>query len=105
MRVQHGIQAPRLILIAINPVLDLLRRIAREVVALALHGPHAGVLEEEPVVDLVGLAGAAGVRDLVLGVVLLDEVLLDGAGFEEVDGLPVAEGVGQCWDAAVGVDG
>ena len=38
------------------------------------------------------------------GVVLLDEVLHDGAGFEEVALLGVGEGVRQGGDAAVGVD-
>ncbi len=41
--------------------------------------------EEKPVIDFIALAGALGVGDLVLGVVLLDEVLKDGAGLEEAD--------------------
>lgn len=38
-------------------------------------------------------------------VVLLDQVLLDAPGLEEVDGLAVREGVRQGGDTAVGVDG
>jgi hypothetical protein len=42
----------------------------------------------------------------VVGVVARDEILEDGAGFEEVDGLAIREGiVSKCGDAAVGVDG
>lgn len=72
-------------------------------VSLPLHGPHARVLEEEPVVDFVGFAGSAWVRDLVVLVVLLGEVLEDAAGFEEADLSAVCEGVGYGGDAAVGV--
>lgn len=70
----------------------MLRRIAGEVVRLALHRPHARVLIEQPVVDCVVLRGPLRVGDLVVLVVLLDEVLQDAAGFEEVDGVAV-EGV------------
>lgn len=38
------------------------------------------------------------------GVILLDEVLEDAAGFEEADFLAVWEGVCYSGDAAVGVD-
>lgn len=58
-------------------------------VRLALHGPHAGVHEVEPVVGLVVLAGTLRVGDFVGGVVLLDEVLQDAAGLEEADFLAV----------------
>lgn len=75
-------------------------------VRLALHGTDARVQEEEPVVDFIGLARAGRVADFVVeAVVLLDEVLHDGAGFEEADGAAVGEGVGEGGYAAVGVDG
>lgn len=67
----------------------MLRRIAREMICLALHRSHAGILVEQPVVDCVGLGCALRVGDLVVLVVLLDEVLQNTAGFEEVDGLVV----------------
>jgi hypothetical protein len=50
------------------------------------------------------LPRSLGIADLVLGIILLCEVLHDAAGFEEVDRLAIAEGVGQGRDAAVGVD-
>lgn len=71
----------------------MLWRIAREMICLALHRPHAGVLVKQPVINCVGLGCTLRVGDLVVFVVLLDEVLQDAAGFEEVDGL-VVEGVG-----------
>ena len=49
MLVQHAVQAPRLVLVPRDPVRDLLRGVAGEVVGLALHGAYAGVHEEEPV--------------------------------------------------------
>lgn len=92
--VQDAVEAARLVLVSLHAVVDSLRGVAVEVVGLALHGAHAGVEKEEPVVDFVGLAGAFGVGDVVVRVVLLDEVLHDGAGFEEADGAAVGEGVG-----------
>lgn len=41
----------------------------------------------------------------MLGIVSLDEIGHDATGFEEVDLLPIGEGVGQCWDATIWVDG
>ncbi len=102
---QHRVQPPRLVLIPLDAVFDFLRRVAEEVVCLALHGADAAVQEEEPVVHFVGLARVGRVGDFVVGVVPLDEVLEDAAGFEEPDWLAVGEGVGQGGDAAVGVDG
>jgi hypothetical protein len=71
---------------------------------LSLHGTHACILEEEPVVGLVVFAGALGIRDLVLGVITLGQVLKDTARLEQTDCLSVSEGIGQCGDATVGVD-
>ena len=106
MPIEHAVQPPRFVLVAGDAVGDLLGGVSVEVVRLPLHGADAGVEEEEPVVHLVGLARAGGVADLVGGaVVLFDEVLHDGAGFEEPDRGAVGEGVGQGGDAAVGVDG
>ena len=99
MLIQHPIQPPRLILVPINPILDLLRRIAREMVRLALHRSHTGVHKEEPVGDFDRLPGAFGVAELVLFVVAGDEVLHYAAGFEEADELAVCEGVGECWNS------
>ncbi len=106
MRVEHAVQAARFVLVARDAVGDFLGGVAEEVVRLALHGADARVEEEEPVVDFVGLARAGRVADFVVdAVVLLDEVLHDGAGFEEADRAAVGEGVGEGGDAAVGVDG
>ena len=43
--------------------------------------------------------------DLIVGVVSVDEILHDAAAFEDADLFAVGMGVGQGWDAAVGVDG
>lgn len=67
----------RLVDIPVHTALDPLRCIAREMVRLALHRPHTGVLVEEPVAECVVLGRAPGIGDFVVGVVLLDEVLQD----------------------------
>lgn len=72
---------------------------------LALHGPQAGVLEEQPVVHFVVLARPRRIGNLVLGVIPRDEVLHDGTGFKQADALAVGKGVGQGGNAAIGVDG
>lgn len=106
MLVEDAVQAARFVLVPRDAVFDLLGRVAEEVVRLPLHGADAGVQEEEPVVDFVALARAGRVADFVTdAVVLLDEVLHDGARFEEADRLTVGKGVGEGGDAAVGVDG
>jgi len=104
MLVQHTVQTPRLIDITIDAVLDLLRCVPHKMVGLALHRPQTTVLEEQPVVDLVVLAATLGVADLVVLVVLLGQVLQHTAALEYPNLLPVAEGVGHCWDATVRVD-
>lgn len=48
---------------------------------------------------------AAGIADFVAGVVSVHKVLHDAAAFEDADLLSVGMGIGDCWDAAVGVDG
>ena len=78
MLVEHAVQAAGFVLVPGDAVLDLLGRVAEEVVRLPLHGTYAGVEEEEPVVDFVALARAGRVGDFVVdAVVLLDEVLHD----------------------------
>lgn len=72
---------------------------------LTLHRSYAGVLKEEPVVHLIPLAGALGIRDLVLGIVALNEVLHDASRLEQVDGLTISELVGQCRNTTIRVDG
>ena len=72
---------------------------------LPLHRPHTSVLEKDPRVHFIELAGAPRVGEFVRGVILVDEVLQDGAGFEKVDGGTVGEGVCDSRDASVGVDG
>lgn len=97
-------QPSSLIHVPLHPILDLLRRIAHEMVRLALHRPDSGVLKEEPVVSLVVFLRAADVADLVVFVVLVDQVLSDTAGLEHGDGPAAVEGVGNGGDAAIGVD-
>lgn len=74
-------------------------------VGLALHGSDAGVKEEQPIVDFVALAGALGIADEVLGVVLLDEVLHYAPRLEQSDYLAIVKCIGQSGDASVRVDG
>lgn len=40
----------------------------------------------------------------MLGVILLDQVLHDGAGLEKADGLTIGEGVRQRWDPSIRID-
>ena len=82
MLIEDAVQTARLVHVSIHAVLDALGGVAGEMVRLALHGTDACVLEEEPVVRLVVLAGALGIGDLVVWVVLLGQVLQDAAGFE-----------------------
>ena len=106
MLVEHAVQAPGLVLVPGDAVRDLLGCVAEEVVRLTLHGPDAGVLEEEPIVYFIALARAGWVADFVVdAVVLLNEILQDRAGFEEADHLAIGKGVGEGGDTAVGVDG
>lgn len=102
--VQDAVEASRLVDVAIDAVLDALGRVAVEVVRLALHGAHARVLEEQPVDHLVVLARAGRVRDLVVLVVLVDQVLQDASRLEDADLLAVCERVRNRGDASVGVD-
>jgi hypothetical protein len=105
MILQHPIQPPCLVGISLHAILDALWGIAHKVVGLALHGTQSSVLKEDPVVYLVVLACACRVGDLVLGlVILLDEVLEDTTGLEDADGLTIAEGVCDGRNAAIGVD-
>ena len=63
MLVKHAVQPPRFILVAIDPVLYLLRRIASEMVCLSLHGSNARIQEEEPGCHLRGaVSGASNFR-------------------------------------------
>lgn len=71
---------------------------------LTLHGTHTGILEVQPVVRLIPLTATFGIRDLVLRIVALNQVLHDASRLEQVDGLSVSELVSQCRDAAIGID-
>jgi hypothetical protein len=104
MLIKNAVQATGLIDVAIHTILDALGRVSHKVISLSLHGTHACILEEEPVVGLVVFAGALGIRDLVLGVITLGQVLKDTARLEQTDCLSVSEGIGQCGDATVGID-
>lgn len=104
--VQHAVQPPGLVDVPLHAVLDLLGRVAHEVVRLALHRPQPRVLEERPVHHLVVLARAPRETDLVLLlVVLVDQVLENAPGLEQPDLLPVGgERVGQGRNAPVRID-
>lgn len=105
MAVEDAVEPAGLVLVAADPVGDFFGGIAEEVAGLPLHGADASVLEEDPRVHFIVFAGPAGVRQFVGRVVAVDEVLQDGAGFEEVDGGAVGEGVCDGRDPPIGVDG
>jgi hypothetical protein len=71
---------------------------------LTLHRSNSCILEKQPIVHFVPFPGPLGEADLVLCVVAIDQVLHDASRFEEVDCLPIGEGVSHRWDAAIGVD-
>ena len=104
LRIHNPVQSPRLVLVSVDSILDLLGRVPRKVVSLPLHGAQTAHLPEEPALGLVVLLAALRVRDLVVFIVALDKVLHDGARLEQRDGRAVLELVGQSRDAAVGVD-
>ena len=101
MLVEDAIKATGLILIPFDSIFDLFGSVAEKVVCLALavhrrsaentddygfrtldtdlHRPNTSVQEKEPVVDLVRLSGAFRIADKMVRIVLLDEVLHDGA--------------------------
>jgi hypothetical protein len=78
--------------------------VAHEMVRLALHGSDAGVLEVQPADCLVVFAGAPGIGDFVVLVVLLGQIGEDAAGLKEPDLLAVGEGISQGRDTAIGID-
>lgn len=92
--VEHAVETACLVDVPVHTVLDVLGGVADEVVRLALHGSDAGILEVQPADGLVVLAGAPGVGDLVVLVVLLGQIGEDAAGLEEPDLLAVGECIG-----------
>ena len=69
------------------------------------HWSNTSVHEIHPVDHLVVLSCALWKRELVLGVVSLNQVGHDTTRLEEVDLLSIGKGVGQCWNATIGVNG
>ena len=51
--VEDAVESPRLVLVPVDAVFDMLRGVAGEVIRLALHWAHAGVQEEEPAGHLI----------------------------------------------------
>lgn len=49
---------------------------------LTLHRTYASILEEQPIVRLIPFAGTSRVRDLVLSIITLDQVLHNAARLE-----------------------
>lgn len=62
------------------------------------------MLEVNPIVHLIVLAGALRVGNLVVLVVLLDQVLKDASGLEEPDFLTVGKGIRESGDTSIGID-
>jgi len=56
-------------------------------------------------VHLIPLARSLRIADLVVRIILLDEVLHDGARLEEIDSLAISEGIRQGWNATIGIYG
>lgn len=80
-------------------------RLRNILTSLALHRTHTSILKEQPIVRLIPLSCTPRVRDLVLRVVAVYKVLHDTSRFEEIDSLSIGEGIGECRDAAIRVDG
>lgn len=57
-----------------------------------------------PAVRLVILTRTRGIRDLVISIIAVDEVLHDGAALEQADRAAISEGIRQGRDTPVGVD-
>jgi hypothetical protein len=70
-----------------------------------LHRSNTCVLEEKPIVHLIPLAATLGVRDLVLGIIALNQVLHDASRLEQIDCLAIGKFVGKGRNSAIGVDG
>lgn len=98
---EDAADAANLVLIPLDGEGDLLGGVVHEPEGLAVVGALAGDLEVEPLLA-VELAGGVGVAELVVLVVLLNEVLDDGARLPEGD---ASVGVLNGGEAAVGVDG
>lgn len=72
---------------------------------LSLHGPNSCIEKEQPIVYFEGFARSWWERNFVFWVVAGDEVLLDGAGFEEVDLFAIGKRIRESGDSAIGVYG
>lgn len=69
-----------------------------------LHRSHARILEPQPVVHLVILPRSLRVRDLVILVVLLSQILKDASGLEETNLLAIGERVRDSGNTSIGID-
>ena len=105
MLVEDAVEPASLVLVAVDPVGDFFGSVPEKVVGLPLHRANTGVLEKDPRVHIVVLAGPAGVREFVGWVVAVDKILQDGTGFKNVDGGAVGESICDSGNPPVGVDG
>ena len=66
--------------------------------------PNDVTVHTNPIIGLVVLPRPAGVRQLVVRVVAVNEILHDGTALEQVDRLAISEGVRYGRNASIGVD-
>src|SRR5690606_27956103 len=82
LAVEHRVEPRRFVLVALDRVRDLLRRVVNEMVCLAQERPETAHLPEQPFVDLDLLAPVRGVEPPELGA----EILEDRARFKDRNG-------------------
>lgn len=68
-------------------------------IGLPLHGSHARILIEQPVVGFVILARARWVADLKVLIVCRNQILHHASRFEETDAFTIVEGIRHGRDA------
>jgi hypothetical protein len=105
MVIKHLIQAASFSLIAVYAILDMLGCVSSKMIRLTLHRPNSSVEEEElerdlgqplvivreyksilyPTIRLIVLSCSWWIGDLVLGIVLSNQVLLNAPRFKQTD--------------------
>jgi len=81
--INNKIQSHSLILISIDAIRNLLRRVLREMFPFGMARPNTGMMEEKPVADFDGFWRALGVGDAMVSVVCVNQILHDGPRFEQ----------------------
>ena len=67
-------------------------------------GQHTAMLEEQPIITLIILPTSPGKAYLMLLVILLSQIHEYTPALEQPDRLSIVKGIGERWDAAIGID-